>query len=133
MSSRMRTTSMLGGSNPQQRTHNKKPHTPLELELQWNTLLGQQDLLREEIRRGEQYLEQAQAGVAEAGSLLEEWPSYEKSCGRNCLPCLTETALAGRRIERFLTNWLKRRRSQLRSVEQAIGDFAREYRLPELR
>ena len=98
----------------------------LEMEMQWNALLGQQDLLLEEIKRGEECLEQALAELADTTSRLEEWPSYEKSCGRNCLPCLTELVSSNRRIERFLTGWLRRRRAQLDSVTEAIRQMSRE-------
>jgi hypothetical protein len=131
MSARIQMPATPRARKPRKEVNTKQHCTALELEMQWNTLLGQQDLLREEIKRGEECLEQAQAKVAEAGAWLEEWPTYEKSCGRNCLPCLTESAWTGRRIQRFLTSWLKRRRLQLRSVEQAIYAFAQDHRLAE--
>jgi hypothetical protein len=88
--------------------------------MQWNALLGQEDLLREEITRGKECLAQAQKELAESRMLLEEWPAYEERCGRNCLPCLTDSVSGKRRIERFLTGWLKRRQEQLAAVDKAI-------------
>jgi hypothetical protein len=105
----------------------KRP-TPLELELQWITLLGQQNLLQQEIQRGEECLQQVQAELAQMRSRLEEWPTYEKSCSRDCLPCLTEAAWSGRRMERFLEGWISRRERQLRTVTTAIARFARQHK-----
>jgi hypothetical protein len=100
--------------------------------VRWNALLGQQDLLREEIRRGRECLKHAQAGLAESRRQLEEWPTYEKRCLQECLPSLIESVLANRRVERFLTGWLKRREHQLAAAGDAIVRFAREYDLRHL-
>jgi hypothetical protein len=100
--------------------------TALELELRWNTLLGQEDLLREEIARGKQCLAQARKELADSRSRLEEWPTYEDRCGVHCLPCLTESVARNRRIERFLNGWLARRKKQLTEVEEAVARLARD-------
>jgi len=94
--------------------------------MRWNALLGQAELLRDEIKRGKECLAHAQTDLAESRSRLEEWPTYERQCGGNCLPCLTESVSVNNRIERFLTGWLKRRQGQLVAVDQAIDLFAAE-------
>ena len=104
----------------------KTQPTALELELRWNTLLGQKDLLRDEITRGKESLAQAQKELAESRSRLEEWPTYEERCGARCLPCLTESVADNRRIERFLNGWLARREKQLAVVDRAIALLARD-------
>lgn len=101
------------------------PHTSVALEMQWNALLGEQDLLREEIRRGKECLLQTQSELAESRSQLEEWPAYERRCGGHCLPRLTESVAANRRVERFLNGWLKRRQNQLAAVNEAIARYAK--------
>ncbi len=126
MNTRTEGAGTLKTGRPERAATRKGHSTALELEMRWNTLLGQQDLLQEEIRRGTECLAQVRAELAENRALLEEWPTYEKRCGRNCLPCLTEAVWGNRRIERFLTGWLRRRRSQLAAVEKAISAFARE-------
>ncbi len=111
--------------------HNRHGAAP-EWELRWSTLLGQQELLREEIKRGTECLAQVQAELAESRSRLEEWPTYEKRCGRNCLPSLTETVRVNRRVECFLTGWLKRRQAQFAAVEKASSVLAEENCLAHL-
>ncbi len=100
------------------------PESALARELQWNSLLGQQDLLREEINRGKECLKMARTELAESQSRLEEWPAYERQCGVHCLPGLTGAAWANKRVERFLTGWLSRRQEQLAVVNEAIERFA---------
>ncbi len=112
-------------------THKKRP-TALEVELRWNALLGQQHLLQDEIKRGKECLAQAQTDLAQGRARLDEWPTYEQSCGGDCLPHLTEVVSANRRIERYLTAWLRRREGQLAVAERAIARFAREYDLLHL-
>jgi hypothetical protein len=105
----------------------EEPPTALALEMRWNALLGQQDLLREEIKRGKESLRQAQTSLTERRSMLDEWPTYEKRCGTNCLPALTASVSADERIELFLTGWLERRQAELDTVTEAIAAFAREH------
>jgi hypothetical protein len=104
----------------------KRSQEDLGVEMRWNALLGQHELLREEIRRGKECLKSTQAELAESRLQLEEWPAYEKRCGERSLPGLTESVMANRRMERFLTGWLKRREHRLAAATDAIDRFARE-------
>lgn len=101
------------------------PPGTVQREMQWNALLGQKDLLREDLKRGQECLNLARSELAENRSQLEEWPAYEGRCGGNCLPHLTESVAANRRVERFLTAWLRRRQDQLAAVEEALGRFGK--------
>jgi hypothetical protein len=114
-------------AEPVKRANHHGHQTALALEMQWNALLGQQDLLRDEIKRGKECLAHAQTELAGSRSLLEDWPAYERRCGENCLPSLTESVSVNERIERFLTGWLQRRQRQLVTVDQAINLFARQH------
>jgi hypothetical protein len=98
------------------------PESPagLELEMGLNALVGQQDLLQDDIKRGRECLCKVQLELAERRASLEEWPTYEQRCGVSCLPHLTGAVVASRRIERFLKQWLGRRQKQLEEVERAI-------------
>lgn len=99
---------------------NNPGHAGPSEDLRWHGLLGQQDLLRDEIQRGNECLQQVRKRLAESRSVLEDWPSYEERCGVNALPGLTESVLINKRIERFLASWLNRRQKQLTQVDQAI-------------
>jgi hypothetical protein len=115
----------LRGAEPARSANQQERQTALTQEMRWNALLWQQDLLGEEIKRGKECLERAQTQLAESRSQLEEWPAYERRCGENYLPGLTESVSVNKRIERFLTGWLKRRQGQLVAVNQAIDLFNR--------
>jgi hypothetical protein len=112
-------------NGPVKRSLPKGRPSAIAIEMQWNTLLGQQDLLREEIKSGQESLQQVQTILVQSQALLEDWPTYERRCGENCLPCLTELVASNKRIERFLNGWLKRRSQQLAEVDQAIKRFPR--------
>lgn len=108
------------------------PQASVALEMQWNALLGQEELLREEIRRGNECLAQARSELTESRSQLEEWPAFERRCGGHSLPRLTESVVANRRVERFLNAWLRQRQSRLEAVEEAIRRFTKENNLGHL-
>jgi hypothetical protein len=100
----------------------QEPHqTALVLTMRWEALLGQQDLLREEIKRGTERLAQVRTALAERRLRLEEWPTYEQRCSAGCLPSLTEVVWADERLEQFLTAWLERRQKRLEAVDRAIN------------
>jgi hypothetical protein len=74
------------------------------------------DRLRSEIKRGKEYLEQAERDLAESRALLEDWPAYEQTCGKNPLTHLTQSVLLNGRIAHFLAAWVKRREAELESL-----------------
>ena len=100
----------------------------LELNLQLTRLTDQQDLLREEIKQGERHLASAERELDERNARLEEWPSYERICGADCLIQLTEQVQAHRRVKVFLRGWLKRRRAQLEALDEAIAELPKPTR-----
>ena len=126
MSARLEVPTTLNGASAVE-TAQQQCQAAFELEAQLNRLLSQQEVLREEIRRGKQCMEHAQTELAERRSRLEDWPNYERDCGTNCLPHLTESVRANRRVERFLSGWIKRRQGQLDALDQTIARFARQH------
>jgi hypothetical protein len=116
---------MKADASPRQITASEFQHA-LDWELRINTLLGERELLREAIKRGAELLDQAQKELAQNRLQLEEWLTYEQRCGANCLPELTERVSGSRRIERFLTGWLKRQQRQLDAVEQTLRLVSQE-------
>ncbi len=74
------------------------------------------DWLRSEIKRGREYLDQAEKDLAESRALLEGWPAYERVCGKNPLEHLTRSVMVNERITRFLAGWLQRREAQLTAM-----------------
>src|SRR5437879_5850645 len=52
----------------------QKRRAALALQEQWNTWLVQSELLREEIKRGKECLEQVREELAATRARLEEWP-----------------------------------------------------------
>ena len=101
----------------------------LAREVRLNALLRQEHRLRDEIQRGRECLEQAKQRLAECQATLEDWPLYEKRCGANCLPGLTEAVRLNKRVERFLTGWLKRREDQMALMAQEIQRYPGQHSL----
>ncbi|HWH72404.1 MAG TPA: hypothetical protein VNT26_23790 [Candidatus Sulfotelmatobacter sp.] len=83
---------------------------------QWQLLADRRDRLRNELKRGKEYLRQVQKDLSESRSLLEAWPTYERHCGKNPLPDLIQSVASKERIVQFLTDWLKRREEKLDTV-----------------
>lgn len=75
--------------------------------------------LRGELKRGREYMEQAERDLAESRALLEDWPAYEQTCGKNPLAQLTHSVLLNARIAYFLEAWLKRREAELESLHRS--------------
>src|SRR5512140_206114 len=92
---------------PARRTSQPRSDITVAVQMRWNTLFERQGLLRDDIQRGKECLRQVQAQLAETRSRAEDWPMYERRCGENCLPDLTESIVVNRRVERFLAGWLK--------------------------
>ncbi len=72
--------------------------------------------LRSEIKRGREYLAQAEKELAEDCAQLEDWPDYERICGQNPLNHLPRSVLIKERTTQFLAEWLKRREAELSSL-----------------
>jgi hypothetical protein len=78
-------------------------------------------LLREEIDHGREYLAKVRRECDEKRMLLEEWQVYEQACDRRPIDHLMESLLIQERVERFLSDWVRRREHKLAGVTQQIG------------
>jgi len=76
----------LAGNEQRQTVDIGKRREALALQEQWDNWVVERDQLRSESRRGRECLEQVQRELALLRSKLEEWPAYERVCGRNPLP-----------------------------------------------
>jgi len=103
-----------------------KRRAALALQEQWDRWLEQREQLRNEIKRGRECLEQVQKDLTLLRARLEEWPTYERICGRNPLPESMQSLLATERIEQFLPGWLRRREDQLQALIWKMEQSAKE-------
>lgn len=103
-----------------------KRKAALALQERWDRWFEQREQLRSEIKRGRECLEQVQKELALLRARLEDWPSYERICGRNPLPESMQSILAKERVEEFLPGWLRRREDQLHALGRKMEQYARE-------
>jgi hypothetical protein len=86
---------------------------------------AQREVLRGEIKRGRECLEETERELVSLRNRLEEWPAYERICGRNPLQDYMQVLAAKERIAQFLPGWLTRREAQLRvlsaQLERCLG------------
>ena len=92
---------------------------------QWDAWSVEREQLRNEIKRGCECLEQVQGELAMLQARLEDWPAYERICGRNPLPEYMQALAAKRGIAQFLPEWLKRREKRLQELGQQMEQYAR--------
>lgn len=104
----------------------------LALQQQWESWLVQRELLRNEIKRGREFLEHVQQELTSLRGRLEDWPAYERICGRNPVLDYMEAITAQERVEHFLPAWLKRREAQLQHLDQQLEQCARQNGLEHL-
>ncbi len=78
------------------------------------------NLLRSEIKRGKEYLEQVEKELSESRRLMEQWPAYERVCGRNPLPQLIQAISTNEQIKKFLHGWLKRQEEKLEAINKEL-------------
>lgn len=102
-----------------------KRREALALQEQWNGWLMQREQLREEIKRGKECLERVRNEIAVTRARLEEWPEYERECGKNPLFHYMECLIASERIEQFLPGWLDRRENKLANLRQQMEAWAK--------
>ncbi|HEV2207169.1 MAG TPA: hypothetical protein VG167_00215 [Verrucomicrobiae bacterium] len=76
--------------------------------------LEAKELLRREIKRGREYLEETKQELATLRTRLEEWHRYEQVCGHNPLADYMQLVASKEEIMRFLPAWLERREAELR-------------------
>ncbi len=104
----------------------------LELQEKWEHWLVQRELLRNDLRRGKEFLEHTQKELARLRGMLEEWPAYERVCGKNPLLDYMQSVAAHERIEQYLPTWLKRREKDLEALTRSLEDCARQNGLEHL-
>jgi hypothetical protein len=104
----------------------------LRLQEQWESWLTARELLRDESKRGRDYLEQVRHELHEMRGELEDWPACERICGYNPVAQLLQAIDAKERIERFLPSWLERRDQQLASLTRKMEACARQNGLEHL-
>ena len=80
----------------------------------------QRELLVSQIKRGEECLDQIRRDLAAVRADLEEWPAYERICGRNPLADYLQSISAKEQIVKFLPGWLKRQRQQLQNLNRKM-------------
>ena len=98
----------------------------LALQERWNAWLGKREVLREEIKRGRDYLQQAQQELNAIRAGLEEWTGYERECGENPLLQYTQSLAAKEQVVEFLPSWLKRREERLTALIAEMESCARK-------
>ena len=107
----------------------EKQREALALQEQWNSWLLQRELLREEIKRGRECLDQVREELRTLHLRLEDWPAYERECGKNPLFRFTQALSVNERVEKFLPNWLERRETQLKALSREMDLCAKKYGL----
>jgi len=123
-----------GSSNGKARKtiSNDQRRAAVALQHQWESWLAQRELLRTQIKRGKECLEQVRKELAVRRAELEDWPEYERVCGKNPLiDCMT-ILLAQERIAKFLPGWLKRQQTQLNALNRKLELCARQNELEHL-
>jgi hypothetical protein len=91
--------------------------------------LEAKELLRREIKRGREYLEETKQELATLRTRLEEWHGYEQVCGRNPLADYMQLVASKEEIMRFLPAWLERREADLRILGSESEDSASQHRV----
>ena len=119
----------LEGSHPET---GEKRRAALALQERWNSWLVEREVLREEIKRGKECLQQVQERLATTRARLEDWARYERRCGKNPLFSSTDALGASERVEQFLPGWLNRREEQLRGLNHEMELFARQHGMEHL-
>ncbi len=121
-----------GNGQAQKRITAEERRAAVALQQKWDSWLVQRDLLRAQIKRGKECLQQVRKELVESRADLEDWPAFERVCGRNPLSDYMQTICAKERIAKFLPRWIKRQRAQLQALTRKIGICARENELEHL-
>ena len=109
-----------------------KRQAALALQEQWESWLVQRELLRNEIKRGQEFLDNIHKEVSNLRARLEEWPAYERICGRNPVLDYMEAIAAHERVGQFLPEWLRRREAQLNTLNLQMEACAQQNGLEHL-
>jgi hypothetical protein len=109
-----------------------KRRASVTIQAQWGSWLVERDRLRTGIKRGEECLEQMRKELRKLRGDLEEWPDYERICGKNPLEDYMQSITAKERIAKFLPVWLKRQQAQLQTLKRKMGACAKQNRFEHL-
>src|SRR5262245_17602354 len=104
----------------------EKRKAAVALQEQWEAWSTEREELRNEIKRGRECLEQVREELTALRSGLEEWPTYEKICGKNPLPEYMQALAAKEQIDQFLPGWVSRREEQLLALGHKMELCARQ-------
>jgi hypothetical protein len=104
----------------------------LDLQQRWESWLVQREVLRSELKRGKEALEQSRGELTLLRGRLEDWTRFESVCGKNPLVDYMGSIVAHEKLQEFLPGWLKRKEAQLQSLNQSLEDCARENDLEHL-
>lgn len=110
----------------------QKRKAALNLQGEWEALLVQRELLANEIKRGREFLAQTQSELRSLRARLEDWPAYERVCGKNPIVEYMESIAAHERVQEYLPAWIERREVQLRKVRSQVQRTARKNGLQHL-
>jgi len=125
-------SSALAGTGKSKQQVEEKRRAALALQEQWEALLTRRELLKSEIKRGKECLQQVQQELATLKDQLEEWPAFERICGKNPLGEYMQAITSKERIEKFLPGWLKRQEEQLQTLSRKIERCAKQNGLEHL-
>jgi hypothetical protein len=102
------------------------------LQHKWESWLVRRDLLRAQIKRGKECLDQARKELDVGRTELEDWPAYERICGKNPLIDYMVTLSAKERIAKFLPGWLRRQQAELNALNRKMERCAKQNKLEHL-
>ena len=102
------------------------------LQDEWEALLAERELFRNDIQRGCECLDAVRRELATLRAQLAQWPTYERICGHNPLPDLVQSIIVKERIEEFLPNWIARREDQLATLNREMKACAQNNGLAHL-
>jgi hypothetical protein len=104
----------------------------LAAQCEWDSWLTQRESLTDDIKRGQECLQQVRKELATLRALLQEWPGFERTCGNNPLFDYVHHIVAHERVEQFLPAWLKGREEQLAALTRKMQACARQNGLEHL-
>jgi hypothetical protein len=98
----------------------------------WETWLLDRELLRNDIQRGKECLQEIRRDLVALKNQLADWPAYERICGYNPLSQLLQSIVAKECIEQFLPGWLQGREKELAALAVKMEACARQNGLEHL-
>ena len=104
----------------------------LALQEKWESWLVRRELLRNDLKRGNELLQHTRQELAGLRSQLEEWTGYERICGKNPILSYMQSIAAQEQVEQFLPLWLKRREAELATLTRSLEECARQNGLEHL-